>query len=377
MVQMLDDQRLKELCETIETRFEEISKSEAKTEEQPPDILYHYTSAEGLLGIVTTRELWATNVLYQNDARELEEALELLTSELRAATLGLGEMAGFLSKGISVYARSLSIDHFVASFCEDGDLLSQWRAYASQHTGYSIGFYAGTLQSATIRQENNVRGACTLRKANYGLSQKTRMIKVRVAALPQILEPLAEELEPKVDSDYQQLALIWNQVAASFHPTLALMKHSAFQDEREWRLVRTLWKPPVSTISWPVEVRSIGGRLARIFEYRGFYRIHQSHQRCEASKRLGVAQPPMLSPGPRLYGISSICRSVGALLPSFPTFPCARDHDGLLRLVPRCNLDAEIDAPAARGKTDKGPQPIVERRRGHRPPWGAEIHQVA
>ncbi|MFO1205708.1 MAG: hypothetical protein U1E63_08295 [Burkholderiales bacterium] len=32
--------------------------------------LYHYTTAEGLKGIVESQQLWATNIAYLNDAEE-------------------------------------------------------------------------------------------------------------------------------------------------------------------------------------------------------------------------------------------------------------------------------------------------------------------
>src|ERR1019366_2112240 len=93
------------------------------------------------------------------------------------------------------------------------------------------------------RSENNDRGSCTLRKVKYGLDQQKLMIRTRIAALNEILEPIADGLEPTYDEEFRRLALLWNQIAESFHPTLALMKHIAFEEEKEWRLVRTLWKP--------------------------------------------------------------------------------------------------------------------------------------
>ena len=33
-------------------------------------LLYHYTTAEGLEGIVSSHQLWATNIHYLNDAEE-------------------------------------------------------------------------------------------------------------------------------------------------------------------------------------------------------------------------------------------------------------------------------------------------------------------
>jgi len=46
--------------------------------EEPPDILYHYTDQDGLLGIVSTGKMRATNIEYLNDQREYRHALALM-----------------------------------------------------------------------------------------------------------------------------------------------------------------------------------------------------------------------------------------------------------------------------------------------------------
>lgn len=143
-----------------------------------------------------------------NDSSELSDALEILASEIEAIPLKLGDFAG------------------------------------------------------TWRGENNDRGACTLRKVKYTLAQKMQMIRQRISILNEILEPVAGELEPIRDEELPRLILLWHQIAASFRPTLALMKHASFEEENEWRLVRTLCRRSVPTVEWPVQVRAIRGQLA-------------------------------------------------------------------------------------------------------------------
>jgi hypothetical protein len=257
---MLTDEEVETKCLEIESRFEVQSKLEAE-DEQPPNVLYHYTSAEGILGIVETGQLWATNVLYLNDASELSGARVILNSELESAPSKLFWPLRY----VTGHAERLAIDHFVASFCEGGDLLSQWRAYGSQGNGYSVGFHASALLATVQRAENNFRGACTLRKVRYRRGQKTEMIQKRIAILSEILEPIAPELgvpEKGYFKPAEQLAKIFEKIAASIHPALALMKHEAFEAEGEWRLVRTLWKTPVPIADSAIRVRTIGGRLA-------------------------------------------------------------------------------------------------------------------
>jgi hypothetical protein len=90
---MLDEGLITKLCEEIELRFEALAKSEAPEEPQPRGRLYHYTTADGLLGIIQTGQVWATNILYLNDASELSDARAIVQNELFDSPLKLGENA--------------------------------------------------------------------------------------------------------------------------------------------------------------------------------------------------------------------------------------------------------------------------------------------
>jgi hypothetical protein len=48
-----------------------------------PNVLYHYTSQAGFLGIIQTREIWASNLLFLNDSMEFNYARKILQQEIR------------------------------------------------------------------------------------------------------------------------------------------------------------------------------------------------------------------------------------------------------------------------------------------------------
>ena len=131
--------------------------------------LWHYTTASGLWGIITSQQLWATNISYLNDGEELtgffdRKLLHLLEEGAREGVvesrttpqdLRFLEAAGgqvivenVFPKELLAILRSvtLRLQVYVASFCytppgsdsEDG-LLSQWRGYGSDG-GYAIVF---------------------------------------------------------------------------------------------------------------------------------------------------------------------------------------------------------------------------------------------
>jgi hypothetical protein len=133
-----------------------------------PTTLYHYTNAAGLLGILKpsfssweddntnlvpqltkAAQLRASDVRYMNDSQELKFGAryfaprlaqaatdESLPDDTRRACEGLA--AFFLKADVFDWALRC----FAACFCDNGDLLSQWRGYArgAGGGGYAIGF---------------------------------------------------------------------------------------------------------------------------------------------------------------------------------------------------------------------------------------------
>jgi hypothetical protein len=108
-----------------------------------PDLLYHYTDVAGLIGILSSGSLWATNLRFMNDARELEHARRLMLDVLtearsRAARPGQHALIDAIEVNLSTWSGYP--DYYSVSFSSDGDLLSQWRGYGLAGGGYAIGF---------------------------------------------------------------------------------------------------------------------------------------------------------------------------------------------------------------------------------------------
>ena len=217
----------------IEIDFMTLYGSEALNAPSPPQRLYHYTSARGLLGIVHSGELWATNVVHLNDASELADARGLLSELLeQTETWKLSENVRFFLRTIPGYLEDMSLDYFVICFCPNGDLLSQWRAYGARGAGYSIGFNATALSDAAQL------AGFAFRKVEYEPNIKRELLWKRVEILRQNLEAISDKLMPESDADWRTFGQFVARLAAQFAPTLAFMKHSTFKEEQEWRLIR-------------------------------------------------------------------------------------------------------------------------------------------
>jgi hypothetical protein len=111
----------------------------------PEELLYHYTTPEGLVGIVEKHEIWATDLAYMNDTTEFRVGLDLVTKhieQLRGDNLGpCAERWNWLLTALK-RTREFGPDTlssvYACSFSTDGDNLSQWRAYCP-NGGFAIG----------------------------------------------------------------------------------------------------------------------------------------------------------------------------------------------------------------------------------------------
>src|SRR3954470_9187707 len=103
-----------------------------------PDILYHYTRLDAFKAIVAHRLLWLSDIAKMNDAKE-----RLWISEVFQRIWGARAKAGEGVSEAGHYFYDFQLDTtpvFICCFSEDGDLLSQWRAYTDDGRGVAIGF---------------------------------------------------------------------------------------------------------------------------------------------------------------------------------------------------------------------------------------------
>lgn len=102
-----------------------------------PPYLFHYTTGGGLLGMLKTQKLWASDAACLNDSTELGYAADVIASVMQSSNWPdfQSEVAQrFLSRGSAELVINLQSSPYwtvhVVCFSEDGDLLSQWRGYA-------------------------------------------------------------------------------------------------------------------------------------------------------------------------------------------------------------------------------------------------------
>lgn len=194
--------------------------------------MYHYTDQSGLIGILKTWEIWATKIQYLNDTSEFSLALTLASDTLDAAyKLNRFKKHSWFLEMLSESIQSMErINIFVASFSEDPDSLSQWRAYGGRSSGYGIGFLSSALSAAAI--ENDFLLAKCIYKEHLQHSLVRELVdsflEYGVNVFPaSLVDP---DHDPKVED-------ILYRFESQLLRTAPLLKNNHFADEREWRLV--------------------------------------------------------------------------------------------------------------------------------------------
>jgi hypothetical protein len=214
---------------------------------EPPHLptpLYHYTDVRGLSGILQDQAIWASNIHYLNDSQEFDYAVTLAKGvilERAQATADHREKEALTTLGTRL-PPGRRIDVFVASFSEDGAILSQWRGYCPNGAGYSIGFSAEDLLNEAAGQGFYVRPCL------YEYEAQRQLIRhVLDEVMSSVLWTRAlEDLE--TDHLYRRAAELWLE---RFVPAAPIIKHEGFRVEREWRLI----SQPISCIDRQWRVR--------------------------------------------------------------------------------------------------------------------------
>lgn len=200
-----------------------------------PARLFHYTSQTGLLGIIKKGVVWATNVLYLNDSSELLYGF----SEVREILIRLEinnpnhPLFIFLMRATELLDMSALLpnrDFYAFCFCERPDLLSQWRAYSSGG-GYAIGFETAELSRPLITQ------GFSLFPVEYGRGESLQLLQADLRNLCKALERCFDEF-PTDKEILLSGAVEWLKIVLVSR--VSGMKHPAFAQEQEWRILVTL-----------------------------------------------------------------------------------------------------------------------------------------
>jgi hypothetical protein len=202
-------------------------------------VLHHYTDAYGLHGIISSNSLWASAAQFSNDLSEIEYAASIAAKTIPEMWSG--------RKKLSAWERLL-VEHirdlvatpfhtfgqpFIISFCEEGDLLSQWQGYGRK-SGFSLAF------SPLFRDEdlqlfarNGFR--TQIRKLLYDQAKQKERLRLIFEQFAEFVNGFSFPIDSvKGKSAHAELTLI---LILEMTDWACAVKHVAFSAEQEWRII--------------------------------------------------------------------------------------------------------------------------------------------
>lgn len=189
----------------------------------PPDSLYHYTTATGLMGIIRRGGMYASPYFLLNDPSELKYGWEIVKevceelhshgnpTETRIADSILSSEYLRLKK----FSDEFPVFHII-SFSSEEDNLSQWRCYSDDGRGISLEVNTSNLQAA----------GWVFCKCIYERSEQ----KAKISQALQFCARFHDEnsLQDLPFTTELSFGILWHVVS--------LLKHPSYIDEDEWRV---------------------------------------------------------------------------------------------------------------------------------------------
>lgn len=186
-------------------------------EPESEQLLYHYCTPETFLAMCTGQKLRFCDLFTMNDYLESHwgyQVWELAATELHPVVgIDFLNRVDAVISGASLNALSLA-----SCLSTNGDVLSQWRAYAHDGFGFAVGFSASALKELPVR----TLSVC------YDREQQVSEVVRCVQALHKLCED-----EPDNEEMFFELSF-------SLAMDLKAYKNPAFSEEGEVRLLHVV-----------------------------------------------------------------------------------------------------------------------------------------
>lgn len=185
-------------------------------EPKPPSVLYHYTDANGLLGILSHKQLWLTHHSFLNDSNEIQYGKKLLKEVVPdfSESIPRDSFEDWI-ENFDMREERTKDQTYIACFSENGDQLSQWRAYADDGLGFAIGFHSSALEDLA----GSVGWCFGPDRVIYNKGQQVKLLR--------------EAIDNGFTDNDGELIEFWDGLLDQNSITF---KEAAFTEEAEWRM---------------------------------------------------------------------------------------------------------------------------------------------
>jgi len=205
-------------------------------------IIYHYCSGDSFLGIIGSKKLWLSGIMNMSDYSEILWAKKMVIEELEGLAHNFEH--SIIDEFWAEYTAN-TFQPFICCFSSAQDRLSQWRGYADDGRGFSIGFDSEVLceSKGLPSLAHGAESKLTLNRVEYDTNEARRTIHSYVeGALSAILTDKKYQSKNLAElSDKEKYELL-NAACHRYGSHLlrgyqVTVKNPAFIEESEYRLV--------------------------------------------------------------------------------------------------------------------------------------------
>ena len=208
--------------------------------------LYHYCGNDAFLSILKSKCVRLSDLSMSNDYMEGKWIRDRVLERLPEHNIGCAAK-NFIEENITKYTTIIGGVGFCLS--EEGDLLSQWRGYADDGSGVSIGFNKNRLGGLGFGTE--------LCKVQYNTESQ---LSIADSLIGGVKDALPEDFSGSDNGIYAHDA---NDEIFRYINHLYRMKNPSFYEEKEWRLLRAVAaNPDCSNELHFMDFKAKGGGIA-------------------------------------------------------------------------------------------------------------------
>ena len=216
-------------------------------------LVYHYCDNYKMANILSGKILRMSDITKSNDYEEVKMffpgILDAIEDEYRKDEFplqymdrtnrdALGKLLEWEYDILRYEFDRGGVTNFVVCFCEEGDVLSQWRGYADNGKGCSLGFsvkelgdYCNTYKGILRFEQVDYK---TVKEINVTIVEEAMKVLNELRGLRNwIVENLPSLNEEKIDKMFQYY---FHQMISSVLMSSLKYKNETFKEEQEWRL---------------------------------------------------------------------------------------------------------------------------------------------
>lgn len=193
-----------EVCQSIICQYEP----------RPNEIWYHYCSAESFMAITKNKTLRLCDLRHMNDMTELIYGRSLF-DELLCNSRMYDKHREIIYQIMDFFSDKTIL--LSMSFSADSDKLSQWRGYADDAKGFSVGFEAIDFQKLPVH----------LLKIEYQVEKQKELIRNAIT-----------KITNRLTNGFDLKTAVW---IVELYELFSMMKYVSFSEENEFRIVRAIF----------------------------------------------------------------------------------------------------------------------------------------